>query len=68
MVTPFQSAVKQSAGRLAIASAQRIHHNPAGYTLVDPSNRSPHCPDTLTLSQSLLPIPPEGNGNGKHAP
>jgi len=51
-----------------LCGAQRIHHNSAGYTLLDPSNRSPHCPDTPTLSQSLLPIQPEGNGNGKHAP
>jgi len=48
--------------------SRRIRHSSAGYTLVDPSTPAPASPDTSTLSQALLPIPPEGNGNGKHPP
>ncbi len=45
---------------------QRLRHDSAGYTLIDPQPSSPHPLDTPTSSQSFLPIQPEGNGNGKH--
>ena len=48
-----------------LCAAQRVRHNSAGYSLAAPEG-SPLSLDPLTLSQSFLPIQPDGNGNRKH--
>ena len=52
----------------ALCTSRRVRHDSAGYALLDPlpplDTSTPL--DTHTLSQSLLPIQPDGNGNGKH--
>jgi hypothetical protein len=47
-----------------LVSAHRLRHDRAGYALLD--SPPPATNSTPTLSQSLLPIQPPGNGNGKH--
>ena len=51
-----------------LGAAQRVRHDSAGYSLVDPQRPVSPSLDTPTLSQSLLPIQPAGNGKGKHPP
>ena len=48
-----------------LCASQRVRHDSNGYALVEP-RPSPQTLDTPSLSQSLLPIQPDGNGNGKH--
>ena len=50
----------------ALCTSQRVRHDSAGYALLDPASPLHASLDTPTLSQSLLPIQPDGNGNGKH--
>lgn len=47
--------------------AGRVRHDSAGYSLAAPTGSALSL-DTPTLSQSLLPIQPEGNGNRKPTP
>ena len=52
-----------------LRGAGRVRHDSAGYALIDPapSSQTACSPDAHLLSQSLLPIQPEGNGNGKRS-
>jgi hypothetical protein len=48
-----------------LCATERVRHNSAGYSLADHPHSSALTLDTPTLSQSFLPIQPDGNGKGK---